>query len=394
MATVAELIRGLTGAVVAESRQRFNQVSNSAQEPDRVPTELLEFDPLGYNTLSYPSDITSNMENGHYMLFYVNVQNKTKYAYRDPEGLVVGDVTERYNTEYDAAALNDRPVGYEYSTGANAGEVAYKRGLISKGGLGNILKSDSITLEPNVATGFSAQYPTTTRITDSIALYLPAAVQDNTAAGYEGMETGILGLVAAGGGQFMQAMANQDYEKAAGALVGGVQAVTQEALKKIGGLAVAELTGTDEQTVRGLGAKAFGQAENPYIEMIFKQVSLRDFSYDFTFSPRNQKESEEVQAIIKMFRFHMLPELKGNNHRYLTLPSTFDIHYMYQFSPEQSHENNFYSKIATCVLAGVNTNYTPGGVKSFADGSPTQITMALSFKETELLTKDMVQKGY
>ena len=90
----------------------------------------------------------------------------------------------------------------------------------------------------------------------------------------------------------------------------------------------------------------------------------------------------------------MLPELKGNNHRYLTLPSTFDIHYMYQFSPEQAHENNFYSKIATCVLAGVNTNYTPGGVKSFADGSPTQITMALSFKETELLTKDMVQKGY
>ncbi len=45
-------------------------------------------------------------------------------------------------------------------------------------------------------------------------------------------------------------------------------------------------------------------------------------------------------------------------------------------------------------LAGVSTNYTPGGVKSFADGSPTQITMALSFKETELLTKDMVQKGY
>jgi len=390
MATVAELIRGLTGAVVAESRQRFNQVSNSAQEPDRVPTELLEFDPLGYNTLSYPSDITSNMENGHYMLFYVNVQNKTKYAYRDPEGKVVGDVTEIVQTQPFGGNKTD----YLYSTGANAGEVAYKRGLISKGGLGNILKSDSITLEPNVATGFSAQYPTTTRITDSIALYLPAAVQDNTAAGYEGMETGILGLVAAGGGQFMQAMANQDYVAAASTLIGGVQAVTQEALKKIGGEAVALATGTDEQTVQGLGAKAFGQAENPYIEMIFKQVSLRDFSYDFTFSPRNQKESEEVQAIIKMFRFHMLPELKGNNHRYLTLPSTFDIHYMYQFSPEQSHENNFYSKIATCVLAGVNTNYTPGGVKSFADGSPTQITMALSFKETELLTKDMVQKGY
>ena len=34
----------------------------------------------------------------------------------------------------------------------------------------------------------------------------------------------------------------------------------------------------------------------------------------------------------------------------------------------------FYSKIATCVLESVDaTDYTPGGVKSFQDGSPTQI---------------------
>jgi len=143
-----------------------------------------------------------------------------------------------------------------------------------------------------------------------------------------------------------------------------------------------------------LAAKAFGTAENPFIEMLFKQMNLREFSYEFTFSPRNQREAEEVQAIIKLFRFHMAPELMGNNKRYLRLPSTFDIHYMYQHSLESGHENNFYSKIATCVLSGVNVDYTPGGVKSFQDGSPTQITMGLSFQETELLTKDMINKGY
>tara|TARA_B110000046_G_C12670077_1_gene264156 strand:+ start:257 stop:529 length:273 start_codon:yes stop_codon:yes gene_type:complete len=90
----------------------------------------------------------------------------------------------------------------------------------------------------------------------------------------------------------------------------------------------------------------------------------------------------------------MAPELKGANHRYLTLPSTFDIHYMYQYNLESGRENNFYSKISTCVLAGVDVDYTPGGVKSFADGSPTQITMGLSFKETELLTKEKINAGY
>jgi len=373
-----------------------------------------EGDPLSFRQLSYPSDITNNMENGHYMLFYVNVQNKTKYKYKDPKGVSVGNQYEITETSYeqtntgslDAAtgktAANKKPkvnkITYKQvlgnPEGEDAGEASYLRGRVSGGGKGNIIKSDSITLTPNVATGFSAQYPTTTRITDSIALYLPANVSDATTAGYDGAETGILGLVAAGGGAFMDAMKNQDYAAAAGELVGGVQAISQEAFKRAGGMLVGAATETDEVAVRALGAKMFGQAENPYIEMLFKQVGLRSFSYTFQFSPRNQKESEEVQAIIRMFRFHMLPELKGSNHRYLTLPSTFDIHYMYQYSREKSAENSFYSKIATCVLTGVDVDYTPGGVKSFADGSPTQITMALSFQETELLTKEKVDKGY
>ena len=67
---------------------------------------------------------------------------------------------------------------------------------------------------------------------------------------------------------------------------------------------------------------------------------------------------------------------------------------MFQYDKDNAAENNFYSKISTCVLAGVDVDYTPTGVSSFADGSPTQITMGLSFKETELLTKDKINKGY
>ena len=38
-------------------------------------------DPYAFSTLSYPPDATNSKENGHFMLFYVNVQNKTKYSY-------------------------------------------------------------------------------------------------------------------------------------------------------------------------------------------------------------------------------------------------------------------------------------------------------------------------
>ena len=67
---------------------------------------------------------------------------------------------------------------------------------------------------------------------------------------------------------------------------------------------------------------------------------------------------------------------------------------MYQHSKNYASENNFYSKIATCVLQGVSVDYTPNGVKSFQDGSPTQINMSLSFKETEMLNKQMINAGY
>jgi hypothetical protein len=375
------------------SRDTKGQVAQGSSQPTTgKPDEALDKNPLGYRTLSYPSDITNNMENGHYMLFYVNVQNKTKYAYRDPEGVAVGDVIETKNNEYEQEAFGRSE--YSLRTGANAGEIAYQEGQITQGKLGNILSSDRAILTPNVPTGFQAEFKTTSRITDSVALYLPANVSDKTAATYEGMETGIAGLIAAGGGAFVRNMRNNDYEAAARSLISGTTAIAGETVKRLVGEVGAIATGTDEDTIRGLAAKAFGTAENPFIEMLFKQMNLREFSYEFTFSPRNQREAEEVQAIIKLFRFHMAPELMGNNKRYLRLPSTFDIHYMYQHSLESGHENNFYSKIATCVLSGVDVDYTPGGVKSFQDGSPTQITMGLSFQETELLTKDMINKGY
>ena len=123
-------------------------------------------------------------------------------------------------------------------------------------------------------------------------------------------------------------------------------------------------------------------------------MQIRSFTYNFNFAPRNEAETAEIQQIIQLFRYHMAPELQGKNSRYLTLPSEFDIHYMYKAENGNSFENDFYNRIATCVLENVNTNYTPGGVRSFANGAPTQITMSLTFKETELLTKEKINQGY
>jgi hypothetical protein len=368
-----------------------------------TPTSGLDEDPLGYRYISYPKDVTQDMANGHYMLFYVNVQNKSGYEYTDPNGARVGGVVEREKNGPPKEGGGFESTGQFEYVRTKGDDVEYQRAFnrVASGGKGNILKEDEIFLTPNSRYqnskygqmgGVSATYKTTTRITDSVALYLPPNVQDNTAAGYNDAATGIVGLVAAGGGQFLEAMRRNDYQSAAKQLIGGVKAISEEALRVSGGAFVDTLAGTEGSA--DLANMAFGQATNPYMEVMFDSMALRTFTYNFTFAPRNADERDDVQDIIKLFRFHMAPELKGAQHRFLTLPSTFDIHYMYQHSKDYAAENNFYSKIATCVLEGVSVDYTPNGVKSFQDGSPTQITMSLSFKETELLNKQMINAGY
>jgi len=412
MATIAEKLKGLGGAVISavtdtavDSYKDYTGPGQTSSSLNTSPAEIavkkltdaLGGDPFKFSTLAYPRDVTQDMANGHYMLFYVNVQNKTKFRYTDPEGERVGDVYETYVDldSYEGAALGKGKL--TEMKGANAAEVEYAKRSVGKGQRGNVNTSDGVDLfrGRKVTGGIASKVSSTTRITDSVAIYLPAVAEDKTSAEYNGGATGLAGLAAAGGVDFINAMGRNDFEGAAAELVGGVGTALDAMVQKTGSEIADFVLGNDSEAgTLDIFNKAFGRAENPYMEVVFKQMKMRTFTYAFTFAPRNELERDDVQAIIKLFRFHMAPELKGGNNRYLTLPSTFDIHYMYQQDLNNANENNFYSKISTCVLNDVTVDYSPEGVKSFQDGSPTQISMTLGFEETELLTKDKINDGF
>ena len=352
------------------------------------PVSRVDADPFQFSSLVYPRDITNNDENGHYMLFYVNVQNKTKYGY------------DGYDAKGKQIRIGDKVVelGRGKTTLKSGADPSYTQGInsIAAGGKGNIDTSDGVDLRRGrkAKQGMASYNPTTSRITDSVAIYLPAQVVNNTSAVYDGAALGALGLAAAGGGKFMNAMRRGDYMEAASLVGGSGSQIIKAGLQK----AISE--GVDlffeTQSASDLFDKTFGNATNPYMEVFFGGMNLRTFQYNFKFQPRNEDERDDVQKIIKLFRFHMAPELQGENMRYLTLPSTFDIHYMFQHNEKanMAKENDFYHKIATCVLKSVDVDYSSDGVKSFADGSPTLITMNLSFLETELMTKEMIDEGF
>ena len=346
------------------------------------PTGLLNVDPFAFNALSYPKDVQNNFQNGHYMIFYVNVQNKTKYIYDPADSKKV--------TDENLKGASENEIRYEELKAIRMGDVPATSDQVARPG--TTLKEETFlnidtSANYTVNKGVKSSTENTKRITDSVALYLPANVEDNTVAGYNDAKTGIAGFLVASGFKAQ----GGDTKAITESLVASMEGVLKDTTMRAIGL-VGELFGASG--TEGLAKKAFGEADNPYMEVLFDSMQLRTFTYNFQFAPRSEQEAYEVQRIIQLFRFHMAPELRPEVNRYLGLPSTFDIHYMFLSKDGVASENNFYNRIATCVLQDCSVNYTPGGVKSFEDGGPTQTTMKLSFKEIQLLTKDKIGEGY
>jgi len=405
MGLLSNALNNLAGNIFGDMGQSGTGSTNSILRKTAIdmrnesPSDRFREDPFAFSSISYPRDLTNDMANGHYMLFYINVQNKTKYKYTGADNKPVG---------MTAKIIEPRlPANPNQQSGAQADVTKPKTVYIEGGGsesagygsFSTVLDNSVVNLSKQNGrsaadghSGLSSYHPTTTRITDSIAIYLPPNVQDNLSAAYNGLATGMLGAAAQSGAAALKGLKNDDFEGAASAIIDGGAAIgTKLAVNASAG--VAEALGGGEGGEELLN-KAFGQANNPYLEVLFDQMALRQFTYNFTFAPRSKAETDDVQKIIQMFRFHMAPELQQGQGRFLTLPSEFDIHYMYQQEDGAAAENHYYNKIATCVLENVAVDYTPGGVRSFQDGAPTQITMGLTFKETELLTKDLIKKGF
>lgn len=128
---------------------------------------------------------------------------------------------------------------------------------------------------------------------------------------------------------------------------------------------------------------------NNYAETMFKNVDNRSFSWSWTLTPRNEKEAEAIDNILRVLRFHMLPEFKknvGNGNAFLLYPSSVDVVFWQDGKP-----NRYIPRVNTCAITGLDTNYTPNGsfITTVA-GSPQSYVLSLNFTELAILHKDLV----
>jgi len=156
------------------------------------------------------------------------------------------------------------------------------------------------------------------------------------------------------------------------------------------------------QTTAAIG-KATGQILNPHKAVVYQGPGgFRTFSYTFVMVPKNADEAEQIFNIVKFFKLRMHPEVgKGGIDaiKSLTLgyPDEFSIQYNVNGKPiDGESASSPLFRIHNCFLESFAADYTTSGLVSFigTDQQPLTTTISLAFKETQLITKADIRKGY
>ena len=136
-------------------------------------------------------------------------------------------------------------------------------------------------------------------------------------------------------------------------------------------------------TPNQLLARGNGEILNPNMELLFSDVTIRNFRFSFKLTPRNARESEQVRLIIRAFKRNMAPQAQGGvsdgSNFFLRTPNVFKLRYR-----SGSKDHPFLNKFKQCFLTDMQTTYTADGVYStYDDGTPVSMQLDLSFKELQ-----------
>lgn len=358
-----------------------------------------------YNITRYPLDLGVSQDVLHWVTFYINLPEKSKYNVAKVEnvqsasqqniGTIRGNNTSAVSgTQVAGAAVAGGVVGAVQGgiKGFSKGGVSGAEGGAVAGGAfgaaGGLIAGglvSSIDLNPKLK-----------RIKEVIAIYMPDTVVADYGHSYveESLTEalGKLGQNAAIAGGVVSAASKIPgvgaAVKAAGGDVASVQSASSQA--EAAG-AIAAMTGQVNPSITDFALKSAGASINPQVELMFKGTRNREFIFQFTFVPKTAAEADSIKQIITTFKRYAAPEFNGDqNGRYFINPAQFDIQFFFN-----GKENINLNKISTCVLENIMVNYSPGQFATFNDGMPAQIVMQLRFKEADIIYRELIDKyGY
>ena len=391
----------------------FNNVTGGSANPIGILNGGPNIGKYKTNMYKFPSDVDGDPglgNHGHYINFYINQQAGAQMEFGSATGKngatsVLEDAKQRkipnYITRLDPTGENFNST--LNTSGTTTGQIdggplpgeRSDAGGTAQGKSYSNLNYKVRTAGSGESTGLYMKRNPTVRLDTVITLFMPAQVSVSYKSSYE---EATIGAGAAIIGDLYNTIKDntsveglrQGYENNKGAIKAAVGEGSVKAL-----LASADII-PGISGIKGAIEAQSGIIISDRMELLFKGLDRRDFSYTFTMIPRSLSEAEAIRNIVFAFKYNMLPEFSDGNRagRKLRMPNTFDIEYMYL-----GKSNDYLNKISTCVLKSMDVKYGGDRYKTFdpdPEGNPppvmTEIT--LSFEELELITRERVAEGY
>ena len=242
-----------------------------------------------------------------------------------------------------------------------------------------------------------------------VYIAMPQDLQTAYQPTYRKVDMGVMGMAMAEG------LSSSDLD-------GVVTALQQAATSTIPELTTGALAQTAQGAAQMLGlagnadanalqALTQGKVFNPYSEQLFSNMQFRTHNFSFKMFARSERESQEINNIIKYLKQGSLPIYgdsdEGRPARFFEVPDKFDIKFV-RLSPDGktlSDSEDLHYKIHTSVCTGIDVNYTPDGqynaIKNnnlgTGDDKPLQVPVVqinCRFTETQLVTQQQIKEGF
>ena len=236
----------------------------------------------------------------------------------------------------------------------------------------------------------SGKQTATDRHIQSIYLNMPASVLFSEGVEWQGADLGIIGAMQKGGvGNAIES----GVLSGAGAMLGGGAGGLIGMIPGLSGVAAGVVgAAVGSGALQNSLESSFNVKANPYKEQTFQGVGFRPFDYSFILRARSDSDVDTIQQIIRAFRAYSKPSFQSQlgQSGVFSYPKEFRIEYLTIGSDNSYETNEYLPEIKYCVCTAVNTNFTTSGWKSFEGGAPVDITLQLTFQETEIITQEDV----
>jgi hypothetical protein len=354
----------------------------------------------GVETLKYPADLATDPSKSHYIQFFIKEIVPAGWQNAAVAGTKINFNGLGNGFKTLAAAASEANQNFvENNATAKATESVLSKvtSAISEGVSLNALESSVSNFTKTIGQGIQGGLsitPQTTNPRAVISLYMPDTLTATYESHYDnpslqsalGPKIQALRALAQTGSQLNKDSNLKSQLSNDPSIIAGAAAVL--------GAAAGKFAGADAGKLSSLVLQAQGYAINPQVQFVYTGIGLRHFSLSFTFTPKSLDESESVDNIVSMFKYHFSPSLQAgaetqSTSMFLIPPALFNVNFMIS-----GMENRYLPKYGDCVLENMEVNYAPNGFASFDNGAPVQTTLSLSFRETQIIDKAKLKKGY